>query len=113
MKDMVIVGASNVYTSEVERVLVDHPLIVEMCVLGMPLPGEGEEVTAVVVLRPGASLSLQEIWQHCEGKIARYKFPTRVEYIDALPRTPVSKINKVDLRRRFMGVELGSSTTAW
>jgi long-chain acyl-CoA synthetase len=111
IKDMVIVGASNVYTSEVERVLVDHPAIAEMCVLGMPLPGEGEEVTAVIVLRPDTALSLQEIWQHCDGKIARYKFPTRVEYVDALPRTPVSKINKVELQRRFVGTELTSHAT--
>jgi long-chain acyl-CoA synthetase len=106
IKDIVIVGASNVYTSEVERVLVDQPAIADMCILGMPLPGEGEEVTAVVVLRPDTSLSLQDIWQHCDGKIARYKFPTRVEYVDMLPRTPVSKINKVELRRRFAAAEL-------
>jgi acyl-CoA synthetase (AMP-forming)/AMP-acid ligase II len=111
IKEMVIVGASNVYTSEVERVLVDHPAIAELCVLGMPLPGEGEEVTAVVVLRPGASLSLPEIWQHCDGKIARFKFPARVEYVDMLPRTPVSKINKVELRRRFVAAKLEAHAT--
>ena len=66
---------------------------------------------AVVVLRPGTSLSLPEIWQHCDGKIARYKFPTRVEYVDVLPRTPVNKINKVALRRRFVGAELASHMT--
>jgi acyl-coenzyme A synthetase/AMP-(fatty) acid ligase len=68
----------------------------------MPLHGEGEEVTAVVVVRPGASLTLEDVWQRCDGQIARFKFPTRLEYVDALPRTPVNKINKAEVRRLIM-----------
>jgi non-ribosomal peptide synthetase component E (peptide arylation enzyme) len=46
---------------------------------------------------------LEDIWQHCDGKIARFKFPTRLEYVDALPRTPVNNIDKRELRRRLLG----------
>lgn len=104
IKDMVIVGASNVYTSEVERILVDHPSIAELCILGTSLHDEGEAVTAVAVLRPNASLSLEDVWQHCDGKIARYKFPTRLEIVDELPKTPVNKLDKRKLKQQLIEI---------
>lgn len=101
IKDMVKVSASPVYTSEVEMAVSDHPAIRELTVLGMPLPEEGEELVAVATLQPGANLSLKDLRKHCEGKIATYKHPTRLEIVDALPKTPVHKVNKAELRARL------------
>lgn len=101
-KDMIIVGSSNVYCSEVENVLSKHPAIREIAVIGTPLLEEGEEITAVVVLRPESLLTLEEIELFCHGQIAPYKIPTRLEIVQSFPRTSVGKLNKAEVRKKFL-----------
>jgi long-chain acyl-CoA synthetase len=93
-KDMIIVGASNVYCSEVEEILSKHPSILEVAVIGTPLSDEGEEVTALVILKSNSSLTLEALKPFCLPYLASFKIPTRLELIDTLPRTSVGKMNK-------------------
>jgi fatty-acyl-CoA synthase len=73
--------------TEVERELAAHPAVAEVAVVGIPDPQWGEVVCAVVVLRAGARLSLEELRQHCAGRLAGFKQPRRLETVEALPRT--------------------------
>jgi long-chain acyl-CoA synthetase len=100
-KDMIIVGGSKVYCSEVEEVLSRHPTILEIAVIGTPLSEEGEEVTAVVTLKSNLEITLEEVAQYCFNQIAPYKIPTRLEIVESLPRTSVGKLNKAEIRNQF------------
>ena len=99
--DMIVSGALNVYPSEVERVLHEHESIFEVAVIGIESEKWGEEVKAVVVLKEGENVSEKEIINYCEGKLAGFKKPKTVEFIDKLPRNLTGKILKKDLRERF------------
>ncbi len=99
--DMIVSGALNVYPSEVERILQEHPSIFEVAVIGVPSEKWGEEVKAVVVLKDGENISESEIIQFCERKLAGFKKPKTVEFIDKLPRNLTGKILKKELRERF------------
>jgi acyl-CoA synthetase (AMP-forming)/AMP-acid ligase II len=102
LKDMVITGGENVYPVEVEAVLADHPAIAEVAVIGTPDVKWGEAVTAVVVVKPGlAAPSEQDIIDFTAGKLASYKKPRIVKFIEALPRNPSGKILKRELRSSF------------
>ena len=101
LKDMVITGGENVYPAEVEAVLYHHPAIAEVAVLGTPHEQWGEAVTAVVALNPGAALTLAELSAFARDKLAGYKIPLRLEFIDALPRNPAGKILKYQLLERL------------
>ena len=99
---MVITGGENVYPVEVEAVLADHPAIAEVAVIGTPDVKWGEAVTAVVVVKPGlAAPSEQDIIDFTAGKLASYKKPRIVKFIEALPRNPSGKILKRELRSSF------------
>ena len=93
-KDMIISGGENVYTAEVERVLLEDERIAEAAVVGAPDPKWGEVVTAVVVARPGASLTLESVREHCRRQLAGFKLPQRLEVVDALPRNSMGKVLK-------------------
>jgi fatty-acyl-CoA synthase len=101
LKDMVITGGENVYPAEVESVLYSHPAIAEVAVIGLPDPQWGEAVAAIVALKPGASLELEALREFASQRMARYKLPTRLETVPALPRNPAGKVLKYELRRRF------------
>jgi fatty-acyl-CoA synthase len=101
VKDMVISGGENVYPAEVEDVLYGHPAVAEVAVLGTPHERWGEAVTAVVVLQPDATLTLDELRAFAGDKLARYKIPLRLEFVDALPRTQSGKVVKYQLRERL------------
>ncbi|WP_343601196.1 long-chain fatty acid--CoA ligase [Mycobacterium sp.] len=101
VKDMVISGGENVYPAEVEDVLYGHPAVAEVAVLGTPHERWGEAVTAVVVLRPGATLTLDELRVFARDKLAGYKLPVRLEFVDALPRTQSGKVVKYQLREHL------------
>lgn len=102
-KDIIIVGASNVYGSEVEAALGSHPHIRDIAVIGTPLEDEGEAVTAVVVLRDSSAvIELQELRSYGSSRLADYKLPTRLAIIDQLPRTPVGKLDKAALRKPYL-----------
>lgn len=100
-KDIIIVDGSNVYCSEVEEVLSKHPLILEIAVIGTPLPDEGEEVTAIVITEKEAELTIEELKLFCLNQLSEYKIPTRLEFVGALARTSVGKLNKAEIRKQY------------
>ena len=102
LKDMIISGGENVYPAEVEAVLYAHSAIAEIAVIGEPSEKWGESVTAVAVLKAGTSLDLDELRGWASERLARYKMPTRLEIIEALPRNPAGKVLKFELRERFL-----------
>ena len=96
--DMYISGGSNIYPIEIEEKLLTHPAIAEVKVIGVPDDVWGEVGVAACVLAPGAALSEAELLAAMEGKIARYKLPRRVVFLDALPRSAYGKITKALVR---------------
>lgn len=100
IKDMIISGGENVYPAEIEGVLVTHPDIIEAAVIGQPSDKWGESPFAIVV-RDGEALSADDVLGFCNEKLARFKQPTRVEFIDQIPRNPSGKILKRILREQF------------
>lgn len=100
-KDMYISGGENVYPAELENVLYEMEEIAEVAVIGVPDPTWGEVGKAIVVLKPGAALTEEQVIQFCQGKIARYKIPKSVVFVDRLPRNPAGKVLKTELRKRF------------
>lgn len=100
LKDMIISGGENIASSEVERVLYLLPQISEAVAIGLPDERWGEQVAAVVVLRPGATLSEQEMMSHCRSLLAGFKVPRRLIITDTLPRTPSGKVLKRVLREQ-------------
>jgi acyl-CoA synthetase (AMP-forming)/AMP-acid ligase II len=100
-KDMILTGGENVYSTEVENVLYTHPSILECAVIGVPDEKWGEAVKAVVVLKPGKQASEEEIIRFCKDRIAHYKAPKSVDFIDALPRTGSGKIHKKGLKDKY------------
>lgn len=102
LKDMIVSGAENVYSIEVEDVLYRHPAVVEAAVFGVPDPVWGEAVHAIVVLAPGAAASGEELREHCRRSIAGYKVPKRIEVeLEPLPKSGPGKILKRVLRDRY------------
>ncbi|GAB3309214.1 long-chain-fatty-acid--CoA ligase [Epidermidibacterium keratini] len=102
-KDMIISGGENVYPIEVEQVLHRHESILDVAVIGVPDEKWGESVVAVVVPKPNAQLSGDEVIDYARERLAHYKSPRAVEFIDELPRNATGKILKRTLRERFAG----------
>lgn len=100
-KDMIITGGENVYSREVEEVVYTHPAVSEAAVIGLPDPTWGENVTAVVVLRPGMTATEDEIIAVCRDRLAGYKKPKKVVFVDELPKNVSGKILKRELRDQF------------
>jgi fatty-acyl-CoA synthase len=100
-KDMYISGGENVYPAEVENVLYQNESIAEAAVIGVSDARWGQVGRAVVVLKPGWSLSEDEVVAHCAANLARYKLPHSVVFTDALPRNATGKVHKPTLRRIF------------
>ncbi|HEX9820999.1 MAG TPA: long-chain fatty acid--CoA ligase [Methylomirabilota bacterium] len=98
-KDLIIRGGFNVYPREVEEVLYAHPAVAEAAVVGTPDPLMGEEVLAFVVLRPGGGADAGAIVAFCHDRLAKYKCPKQVRFVDALPKSPIGKILRKELRR--------------
>jgi len=104
-KDMVIRGGENVYCVEVEAALFEHPAVTDAAVIGIPHPVLGEEVGAVVVLKPGARATAEQLQTHVQARLAGFKVPTHVWFRDEpLPRNPAGKILKRDLRDEVLGI---------
>lgn len=98
-KDVIKRGAENVSASEVEKVLMEHPAVLECAVIGVVDPIKDEAVKAFVVARPDTKLTVDEILAHCAGRLAKFKVPSFVELREALPKTSIGKIEKKVLRR--------------
>ena len=99
-KDMIISGGENIASPEVERVIYEHPSVLEAAVVGIPHPKWLEVPKAFVVLKPGTTLTPEELVAHCAKKLAKFKVPKEVEFIDQLPRNPSGKVLKRNLRDR-------------
>jgi long-chain acyl-CoA synthetase len=104
-KDMIVSGAENVYPTEVENVIYEHPAVLEAAVIGVPDPRWGETVKAVVVTRPGAQLDAPGLIAFTRERLAHYKCPTSVSFLNALPRSASGKILKRELRLMDLGGE--------
>ena len=104
-KDMYISGGENVYPAEVENVLYQLPEIAEVAIIGIPSDRWGETGMAAVVLKPGKELGEDEIIGHCIKNLAKFKIPSRVAFIEALPRNATGKVLKRTLREQYVGTE--------
>jgi long-chain acyl-CoA synthetase len=96
-KEMIIRGGYNVYPREIEEVLYEHPAVAEAAVIGVPHPELGEEIAAVLALKPGATASADELRDYVKGKVAAYKYPRTVKIVDTLPKGPTGKILKREI----------------
>jgi len=101
---MIISGGVNIYPQEAENALASHPAVEDAAVLGVPHPDYGEEVKAVVQLTPGFSAdtdTARALIAHCHARLARYKCPRSVDFVDTLPRLPNGKLLKRVVRQRY------------
>jgi fatty-acyl-CoA synthase len=103
LKDMFVSGGENVYPAEVEAALYEHAGVAEAAVVGVPDERWGEVGCAWVVLRPGAGAGAEDLLAHCRTRLARYKVPREVRFLDMLPRSGVNKVLKTELLTRWMG----------
>ncbi|MCW5745268.1 MAG: fatty acid--CoA ligase [Alphaproteobacteria bacterium] len=101
VKDMIVSGGENIYPAEVESALFGHPAVADVAVIGVPDERWGEAVKAVVVTKPGASVTPAELIHWARERIAGYKLPKSVDFVDALPRNPTGKILKRELRKPY------------
>ena len=99
-KDLINASGYKVWPRDVEEVLFEHPKIREAAVIGVPHETRGETVKAYVVLEPGETATVEEIRAFCKERMAVYKVPTDVEFVDELPKSAVGKILRRELRER-------------
>jgi long-chain acyl-CoA synthetase len=100
IKDMIIRGGNNIYATDVEAVLLEHPAVQEAAVIGIPHTVLGEEVGAFVVCKSGMSCTTEELQTFCEARLADYKRPRRLWFVDELPRNATGKVMKHKLREQ-------------
>ena len=98
MKDMVIRGGENVYPREIEEFLYRHPQIQDVQVIGVPDKKYGEELCALIIVRPGEQVTEQDIRTFCQGQIAHYKIPRYLRFVDTFPMTITGKVQKFKMR---------------
>ncbi|MBI4693946.1 MAG: long-chain-fatty-acid--CoA ligase [Gammaproteobacteria bacterium] len=101
LKDMIVSGGENVYSTEIESVLSTHPAVAASAVIGVPDPRWGEAVKACVILKPGASVTSAALLDYCRERLAGYKLPKSIDFHDSFPMTGSGKIAKKDLRAPF------------
>lgn len=101
-KDMILVSGFNVYPNEIEDVLARHNKVMEAAVIGVPSEKSGEEVRAYVVKRD-PSVTAEELQAHCRESLTGYKLPRKIEFREELPKTPIGKILRRDLRKEVLG----------
>jgi long-chain acyl-CoA synthetase len=110
-KDIIISGGFNVETGEVESAVYTHPSVLEVVVLGVPDDEWGEVVCAFVALKPGHTASVDELYQHCRSLLSSYKSPRLIEIHDELPKSPMGKLLKTELRADLIEKRAGSVTS--
>jgi len=99
--DMIVTGGENVYPKETEDVLYEHPAVMECAVVSAPDTKWGERVQAAVVLKEGQKATSEELIEHCRKRLAGYKCPKAIEFWEALPKTPIGKILRKDVKKKF------------
>ena len=100
-KDMIISGGENIYSREIEDVILKHPAVHEVAVIGVPDETWGEAIKAIVALKPGQKVTPEEIINFCKGHLASFKKPKSVEFIEEIPKNPYGKVLKRELRERY------------
>ena len=100
LKDMIIRGGENIYPREVEEFLYAHPKILDVQVVGVPDSKYGEQVLACIRVKPGEDLSVEEVRGFCDGRIARFKVPHYIQFVEEYPMTASGKIQKFKLREQ-------------
>lgn len=101
-KDMIISGGFNIYTREIENVLYSHPAVFEACVFGTPDPEWGETVTAAVIRKEGIQVTEKDLVDFCKNKIASFKKPRILYFVEELPKNHAGKFNKLKIRESFL-----------
>ncbi|MGB9668672.1 MAG: AMP-binding enzyme, partial [Thermosulfidibacteraceae bacterium] len=99
-KDMIIAGGYNIYPREVEEVLYGHPKVLEAAVVGVKDEYRGETVKAYIVLKPGEKAASEEIIEFCKSRLASYKVPKIVEFVSELPKSPIGKVLRRELKKQ-------------
>ena len=104
-KDMIIAGGFNIYPRDIDEVLFEHPKVGEACAIGVPDEYRGETVKAFVVIKPGETVTEQELDAFCRKRLTAYKVPKLYEFVNSLPKSAVGKILRKDLRARELAKE--------
>jgi fatty-acyl-CoA synthase len=102
---MYISGGENVYPAEVENVLFQIPGVADAAIIGVPNERWGEVGMAIIVRKEGQSLEEGDVIRHCLGRLAKFKVPQSVMFVDVLPRNATGKVLKRELRTRFVGAD--------
>jgi long-chain acyl-CoA synthetase len=97
---MIIASGFNIYPNEIDDILFEHPKVLEACTIGVPDEYRGETVKAFVVCKQGETISEDELIEYCRTKLAVYKVPKKIEFIDELPKTAIGKFLRRELRER-------------
>lgn len=101
VKDMIVAGGVNIYPAEIEKAIIEHPDIENCAVIGIPQDDFGEQPLAFVVLKPGHALTADGLYAFLEGRLASFKKPRQIEFVDTLPINPMGKILKTELREPY------------
>ena len=107
-KDMIISGGENIYAAEVEAIFREHDCVQDAALIGQPDEKWGEVGLMIVACKPDRTVSAAELVQFCQGRLAKYKIPKRIEFVEALPYSPYGKVMKAELRKEWI-VESGKS----
>ena len=99
-KDLILRGGFNIYPRDLEELISRHPAVAEVAVVGVPSERMGEEVVAVVVRNPDTDITEEELLAFCQERLAKYKTPRKVVFMEAMPRNGVGKILKKSLREQ-------------
>jgi long-chain acyl-CoA synthetase len=102
-RDIIITGGFNVYSSEVESILLNHPSVLEAAVIGVPDEKWVEAIKGIVKLKKGMSVTADELIEYCKDKLSSYKKPRSIDIVDELPKTSYGKVLKKELRKRYWG----------
>ena len=98
---MIVSGGMNIYPAEIEAVMIGHPKIAEVAVIGVPDEKWGQSVKALIIAAPGMDVTEEEIIEWCRGKMAGYRIPRSVDFVSEFPKTPTGKIKKKVLREQY------------
>lgn len=109
-KDVIVTGGENVSSLEVEKALLSHPAVLEAAVLPVPDEKWGEVPIALVVLKEGVQAGAMELIEHCRTRLAHYKCPRAVEFVESLPKTGTGKVLKRDLRKKYWPTDANSAS---
>jgi len=100
---MIISGGENVYAAEVEAIFREHAAVADAALIGQPDDKWGEVGLMIVACKPGQTATADELIQFCAGRLAKYKIPKRVEFVESLPYSPYGKVIKAELKAKFAG----------